>query len=218
MATPTFSSVTTGTSTGTVLSLAVAHTVAGGLTNAGMYIMVDSTTSRQVDTCDWNGTIATNIGNRPTGSFFRDIYFVPGPASGTHNVNLTWTAFSANIMVTIITVNNSGSPVVHDTPGFTGGGTTASDTTSTTKDNSLVLSVCATDNSVTQTQAGGQTQESNFTAQNATYRQSTSYKAVAVAGSNTMSVTVSATTTDYIMSSIVIPPPALGAGNMFLVF
>lgn len=218
MANPTFQAVSTGKSTGTVLSLAVSHTVPSSLANSTLVVMVSSTTSRVVNTGDYNGAGLTAM-SVTSGIFFTDVLYMLNPPAGTANVNLTWAAFSANIMVTVYTISDTSIPdVIHTTPtGFTGGGTSTGDSITTLKDNSLILGFVGTDNSVTHTTGGSQTEKSNFTAQNTTYRVSSSYLPTTTAGSYSFSTSVSNTLTDYQYTTVSMPPTPKGTGAMFLV-
>lgn len=218
MAIPTFQSASNGASTGTILTMNVAHTVPSSLNNATMLVLVTSPSAASAASATWNGNTMTSI-PVTSGNFFMSAFYILNPTSGAHNVTVNWNIFSANICVTIITISDTTIPdVVHTTSGFTGAGTTASDSITTTKANALVVDFVMTDNTVTHIQGTGQTEESNFTAQNTIFRQSTSYKSFVSPGSQTMSITTSANSTDYQMATVSLPPTPSNISNFFLVF
>lgn len=93
-------------------------------------------------------------------------------------------------------------------------GSSASQAITTTKANELLISVIWNDSSASQTQGSGQTQLSNQTF--SSWRMTTSSKAAATAGAQSMGATFG-TSVDWDMAVIAIGIPPKTQGDMFLV-
>lgn len=196
-----------------VLSLSTTTTVASGLVGGMLICIVTNPFGNQPATATWLGTPMNSIGFG-AGVTFKQIFWLKNPAPGTGSLTVNWNVFSHDILMANFVVQNGGRiDASIDNGGFPNG-SSASQAITTTKDNELLISLIWTDASVTHTQGTGQTQLSNQTF--STWRMSTSSKAAATAGSQSMAATFSGAA-DWDMAVIAIGIPPKTQGDMFLV-
>ncbi len=104
MAVPAFDGVVTDTSVNNQATATIGHTVNASLTNSLLIVMV-STSVAVASTCTWDGTPMTRLFSI-NGSGNPVFFYLQAPASGTHNIVVTWPVNAFSAAVTIATLVN----------------------------------------------------------------------------------------------------------------
>lgn len=189
---PTISSISTIAAIDNQTSVSGAHTVAAGLSNPTMVVMVNSPQFAAANAVNWNGTAMTQLSIGSSSNYWCSAFYLLDPEDGTFNVNVGWAVIEREACITIATIENAGVPVyLGEDNNFTGN---PSFSGNTTEDDSLVLEFIMSQ-VTSHTYGAPQTQHSNFASNVGNYRHSVSSQDVPSAGAVTMGVTFGANKT-----------------------
>lgn len=189
---PTVQSVSTIAPTDNQTSASGSHTVAGGLTDSVMIVMINSPQFAEATSANWNGTSMTKLSIGSSSNYWCSAYYLLDPEAGTYNVGVGWSVIEREAVITALTIDNSGIPVyLGEDNNFTGN---PSFTGNTTEDDALVVEFIMSQ-VTTHAPSGSETERSDLTSNTGNYRHSTESLAVATAGSMTIGVTFGANKT-----------------------
>lgn len=189
---PTVQSVSTIAPLDNQTSATGAHTVAGGLTDPVMVVMINSPQFAAATSASWNGTAMTQLSVGTSNNYWCSAYYLLDPEAGTYNVGVGWSVIEREAVITALTIDNSGIPVYLGGDNNTGTGPSL--TADTTEDDALVVDFIMSQ-VTTHAPAGSETERSDLTSNTGNYRHSTGSLAVATAGSMTIGVTLGASKT-----------------------
>lgn len=188
----------TGAVAGEAQTLTQSHTVGSSLTDSILVAMITNIQGDNITSATWNGDAMTRAGTFAN-VFFKDIFYIRNPDSGTHDFVGSWDIFSRGLAVSLITVTGvKGVAGVINSSGYSSSATL---TVTTVNSDALVLATTASA-TTTHTQTGSQVQQTNFTVDNGVgyvSRHSTLSLDCATAGAQALSVTLGTTVDEAMM-------------------
>lgn len=172
MAIPTVSSVSSQRSLNNITDDNCAHTVAPGLVDSVMLVLVQSPQFSAANSAAWNGTPMTNM-SVGSNNFWCTAFYLRNPEPGSFDASVHWNVISREADIVVLTIEGAGDPVYLGEDSATSSG--ASFNAVPTAVDALLLDFIMSQ-ITTHTQGSGQTEQVNIDTNVGNYRMSVSTK------------------------------------------